>query len=409
MHERRNDIDALRVFAFALLIAYHVGMVFVADWSFHIKSPHQWEWLEWPMVALNRWRMPLIFLLSGIALGLSRGATRPGRLALRRTRFLLIPLVFGMLAVVPVQAWVEARTNGALDAGFGAFLLRYWQLRPWPEGGFAGAEFGITWNHLWYLAYLWTYSLALAAGLAIWRWSQLAHASVFSSMRAAGRGSAAALTIVPAAWIFVCIYWLEPRFGNTKALTDDWAQHAQYFTVFLFGFCLARACAWWDRIVRLRRWWLALALTGLALYMGLRIAGKLLTPAELDTLPAWNWRAISDAAHALYAANMLLAILGYGAVWLNRPLRWLPYANRAVYPWYILHQSLIVPLAFMLIPLELPGPVEAALLLAGTVLGCAVIHHRIILRLAWVWPLFGVRAVPARAESKRLEPARSRA
>ena len=69
---RRHDIDALRVIAFGLLILYHVGMVYVDDWGFHIKSPHQWEWLQWPMVAVNRWRMDLIFLISGIALGLSR-------------------------------------------------------------------------------------------------------------------------------------------------------------------------------------------------------------------------------------------------------------------------------------------------------------------------------------------------
>ena len=47
---RRHDIDALRVIAFGLLILYHVGMVYVDDWGFHIKSPHQWEWLQWPMV-----------------------------------------------------------------------------------------------------------------------------------------------------------------------------------------------------------------------------------------------------------------------------------------------------------------------------------------------------------------------
>ncbi len=68
---RRHDIDTLRVIAFALLIVYHVGMVYVAGWDFHIKSPHQQAWLQWPMVAVNRWRMPLIFMLSGIALALS--------------------------------------------------------------------------------------------------------------------------------------------------------------------------------------------------------------------------------------------------------------------------------------------------------------------------------------------------
>jgi peptidoglycan/LPS O-acetylase OafA/YrhL len=36
---RRHDIDALRVLAFALLILYHLAMLYVADWEWHLKSP----------------------------------------------------------------------------------------------------------------------------------------------------------------------------------------------------------------------------------------------------------------------------------------------------------------------------------------------------------------------------------
>ncbi len=46
-------------------------MAYVADWGFHLKSVHTAEWLQWPMIVLNRWRMPLLFMISGIAIGLS--------------------------------------------------------------------------------------------------------------------------------------------------------------------------------------------------------------------------------------------------------------------------------------------------------------------------------------------------
>src|SRR3546814_779594 len=166
---RRHDIDALRVIAFALLIVYHVGMVYVAEWGFHVKSDYQAEWLQWPMIALNRWRMPLLFMISGIALGLARIDCTPWRFAARRCWRLLLPLAFGMFVVVAVQAYCEGLANGRLEPGFGAFLLRYWQLRPWPPGTFTGAEFGITWNHLWYLAYLWLYTMLLVALLPLRR------------------------------------------------------------------------------------------------------------------------------------------------------------------------------------------------------------------------------------------------
>jgi len=398
-HPRRHDVDTVRLFAFGLLILYHVGMVYVSDWGFHIKSPTTAEWLEWPMVALNRWRMPLIFLVSGLALGLSTLALRPGRMAIRRTGLLLVPLIFGMLAIVPIQAWVEARANGAFDAGFGAFMLRYLQLRPWPGGGFAGAEFGMTWNHLWYLPYLWAYTLLLAGGLAAWRRLRPT-TSALGSDAPIGAAGVGWLATIPVVWWFFVLYVLEPRFGDTKALLDDWAQHAQYLPVFLFGFWLARQRRCWIALSEWRRVPLVLAVLGLAIYMGLRIVGKALSAEELAALPQWDWRAISDSAHALYAWNALLAILGYAAAYLNRPRRWMPYANRAIYPWYILHQSLIVPLAALVIPLTLPTPAKALLVLVGTVAGCALIHHYIVLRVRWLQPLFGLTIPPRRGRRK---------
>jgi len=394
MTVRRHDIDTLRVAAFGLLILYHVGMVYVYDWGFHIKSSHQWEWLQWPMVAVNRWRMDLIFLISGIALGLSRALDKPWRMGWRRSRLLLVPLIFGMLAVVPIQAWVEARVNGAFEAGFGAFLVRYWQMQPWVDGGFAGAEFGITWNHLWYLAYLWAYSLILVPLLV------LANLCKFSGVVLKRPAADAAiwplsLIVVPTFGWFAVIYWLEPVFGDTKALFGDWANHAKFFPIFLFGFVIARRERFWSALIAARYRVLSIALVGFVLYFGLRIIGETMTPETAADLPDWNWRAISDTGHALYAWSALLSILAFGAVWLNKPRSWLPLANRAVYPWYILHQSLIVPLAYVLIGWNLPGPVEALGVLLGTVLGCVLLVHGVILKVPILWPLFGVNS-PAR-------------
>ena len=122
---RRHDIDALRVLAFALLILYHAGMLYVApvaDWSFNLKSSHLAEWLQYPMPFLNRWRMELLFLISGLAVHFLRGHTSLLRLAGKRTWRLKLPLLFGMLVVVPIQAYVQARVEHAVAPGFLAFL-----------------------------------------------------------------------------------------------------------------------------------------------------------------------------------------------------------------------------------------------------------------------------------------------
>ncbi|MGO1540594.1 MAG: acyltransferase family protein [Luteimonas sp.] len=383
---RRHDIDALRVFAFALLIAYHLGMVYVADWGYHVKGTHQAGWLQWPMIALNRWRMPLLFMISGIGLGLAMASRPAGRLALSRSSRLLLPLVFGMLAVVPVQAYCEALGNAAIEPGFGAFMARYLQLRPWPGGGWSGAEYGVTWNHLWYLAYVWVYSLAL-----------LALAPLLDS--AAGRRLRAWLfsrhrvlwVLVPTAWLFACLWWLMPRWPETHALAGDWYAHAKYLFVFTAGWLVAREERFWASVVAMRGPMLTLALLAITIELSLRAAGRYLPPGDI---PTWalqvNWAMIERMARAAYSWTALLAIFGWGRILLDRPFRWLPRARGAVFPWYVLHQSLIVALAFW-IPMLQPGPVlEPLLVMAGTVAGCLLLHEGLIRRSRLLRPLFGL-------------------
>lgn len=387
---RRHDIDALRVFAFALLIAYHIGMVYVADWGFHFKSPHQWEWLQWPMIAVNRWRMSLIFLVSGLALGL---ALKPGRLlafAGRRTTRLLLPLAVGIVAVVPIQAYCEAVANGIVAPGIFDFMLRYLQFRPWPEGGFSGAEFGFTWNHLWFLPYLWLYTMLLLALVSLVGTRVVRLLGLERIMP--GRWAGGILVLLPIVFLFVGLYWVEPRFETTHALVDDWFSHATYLPIFLFGFAVARSASFWQRIDRLLPITFCLALAALVVYMGLRVAGRQLSEGELAALPDWNWFAISRGSHAVYQWCALLAILGAAQRWLNRPWAWLPRANEAVYPWYILHQSLIVPLAFYLAPLDLSGVRELMLVTVGTVLGCLLITEIVIRPSRLLRPLFGMNS-----------------
>lgn len=100
---------------------------------------------------------------------------------------------------------------------------------------------------------------------------------------------------------------------------------------------------------------------------------------------------IGHAGRALYMWTALLAIFGWGYTWLNRPFRWLPYATEAVYPWYTLHQSLIVLLAYWLIPLNLGGGIESTLVIGGTIAGCLVLHELVIRRVGFLRPLFGLK------------------
>src|SRR5260370_368600 len=116
MKNRRSDLDWLRVTAFGLLILYHSGMAW-SGWHWHLNSTADITWLREAMRFVNRWRMPLIFLVSGGAIVLTLGLRSPGAFAVDRLRRLLLPLAFGLIG-----DWHGLVYNGVLLL-YGGFIF----------------------------------------------------------------------------------------------------------------------------------------------------------------------------------------------------------------------------------------------------------------------------------------------
>jgi glucans biosynthesis protein C len=363
---RLLELDWLRIGAFGLLILYHCGMFYVG-WDWHVKSPRLVTALEPLMRQLSPWRMSLLFVVSGAATALLAAGGRP--FAGARSRRLLGPLLFGMAVVVPPQAYLEVVEKVAYAGSYFDFLRLYYT----GYGGFCRGSDCLelpTWNHLWFLAYLWVYTMVLALVLAVLRrfgsrWAGLAGA--------AGRwlGQGARLLWAPCAFFALARVLLLAHFPTTHDLIHDHYMHVVYGSMFVLGFGLfgqrGDAHGAWAAAVRLR-WWAVGAAVAAALIVELRWA--LLPPgqepgeAELVALRALN---------GLRQWAPVLALLGFARRHLaGRDHPWRARLAEAVFPAYIAHQTVTVIAGHALAPLGWPLAVEALVLVAATVAGCWV-------------------------------------
>ncbi|HEY1074045.1 acyltransferase family protein [Brevundimonas sp.] len=399
---RRHDLDWIRVGAFMLLILYHVGMFYV-PWDWHVNSPRPVEALEPIMQLTSPWRLTLLFLVSGAATRfLFDGFARQGegsarRFAGSRLLRLLPPLVFAMFVIVPPQSYYEvveaARGLGVMDPAHSPWLADFWVKYATASGGWCDADGCLitpTWNHMWFVAYLLIYSLVLASLLLL---GQRLLPALQAGLERVLKGWG--LLIWPIVWLALIRWALAPLFPVTHALVDDWYNHALSFSAFLFGFLGARSEMLKAGYERLRRPALALALLAWAGWASYAWVYR----AE-DAAPP---EALMAAMRLVYAVDQwafIVAILGYGARYLNRGGPVLRYLTVGVFPFYIAHQTIIVVAAHHLAPFGLPQPLEAGLLVAATFVGCFATYEA-ARRLGWLGLLMGVRPAASRAAEKR--------
>ena len=374
-------LDWLRIAAFALLIVYHVGMYYVS-WDFHVKSPSAGTAIEPFMLLSSPWRMSLLFLISGAATSMMLRGGASGALLGARARRLLLPLVCGMLVVVPPQSYFEVVQKAAYAGSYLDFLQLYY-------GGYHGFCKGHdclrlpTWNHLWFLPYLWGYTLLL------WGVVRLCpHALATLARHAARWLDGVRMLIVPIAVLALLRITLAGRFPSTHALVDDWYNHSVYFPMFMLGAVLARQPALWERMPPLRWQALGVAIVG----WGLLIAYR----SQAGAAPEWLRQAV-PVDYAVLQWCAIVAALGFARLHLNRDHAWRATLTDAVFPVYLLHQTLIIGLAMALAPLHLPAPLEGPLLIAATfVLSFA--GYLLVRRVRLLRPWFGLTAAPPRAQ-----------
>lgn len=379
--ERRHDLDWVRVCAFGLLVLYHVGMYYVS-WDWHVKSPHAGEALEPFMLLSSPWRLSLLFLVSGAATAFLLDKSPKGFLGARSWR-LLVPLIFGMLVIVPPQSYYElldSRYPGGYRDGYLAFWGRYLM----ADSTFCDDDGCLrvpTWNHLWFVAYLWVYTVAVwcVAKFAPNVWPRLGDRL---GRALSGWGALA----WPVLLLAVARTTLVGFFEQTHALVDDWYNHAQYFAVFLIGFLTARKTDFWESLQRLR--WVSLILAAASYAF---VVWYIYASGYSDANPPpEGLRLFRRSIWALNQWATIAAILGFAYRFRYADNAVLRYLTPAVFPVYILHQTVIVVAAYNLRPLAIP-PLTEGLLLATLTYAACFAGYEVVRRIGVLRPLFGLK------------------
>lgn len=101
------------------------------------------------------------------------------------------------------------------------------------------------------------------------------------------------------------------------------------------------------------------------------------TEALLKSINIWAW---------------IMTIFGYGAQWLHRPSATLSYANRAVYPFYILHPTITVILGYLIYGASWGLLPKAAIMVIGTFGIAFLLYEFVIRRWSFLRPLFGLKS-----------------
>ena len=386
-------LDWVRIAAFFVLILYHVGMYYVT-WGWHIQSEFASDTAESYMMLSSPWRLGLLFLISGAASRCMLARVEPGAFMRQRSWRLLLPLLFGMLVIVPPQPYFEVIEKYAYQGSYFDFLQLYLQ-------GYRGFVSGPgkhlilpTWNHLWFVAYLWVYTMLLGAIM-------MAAGPRFNAVsRRAGRMLADWKALVlPAAVLALARVLLDARYPQTHDLVNDWYNHAVYLFLFLAGALLARQGTFWARLDAMR--WLGLALA-LACWALLKICFSL--PDGLVSAAQWEWlHPIHRAGWGLCQWSAIVAVCGFAHRHLQFDSDARRYLAQAVFPVYIVHQTLIVSMAHALKPLRLAPGIEAILLVVLTLTASFAIFEA-VRRCPPLRPLFGLGGA-ARPVARESAPA----
>jgi peptidoglycan/LPS O-acetylase OafA/YrhL len=346
MQERRYDIDWLRVLAMMMVFFFHCARFFGGG-GWHLKNPGEESLIATLFLGLlDLWIMPLFFLLSGTGSWYALKSKTGGQYLLERVKRILIPLYgIGAFIIVVPQVYFEAVTNGGYTGTFWEGLPQYiTSIFTTPPSFDDPFFFNVFMGHLWFLQYLFLISL-LVLPLLLFLRSERGRRFTAKLAEWCVRWGGIFLFLIPLALVRIAFTHFF------KGQEHSWTHFLTFAVFFVIGYIISADERFTEGIKKVGWFCLPLGFIGFAgegafifilkyNYANLYHAGGepfSLTYVFFNTtmsIASWSW---------------VVFIFCLGAKYLNRPGRMLTYANEAVLPFYILHQTVILCVGWFVI------------------------------------------------------------
>jgi len=340
-NERKYFIDWLRIGLIISVFFFHVGMIFRPE-QWHVNSAESFPFLDPIMWWLHLWRMPLLFLVSGVGTYYAIGHRTSWQYVKERFRRLYIPFTFGFFTLVPLMVYVERIEN---YGSFLDYLPHMFDGGPYPVGN-------ISWHHLWFILYLFIISLLIAPVL---NYTKSGH---YNMVR--GRLIVIISRKMGLNWLLPIIIlsqlMLRQYFPNsTHALYNDWAYFTYYLLFFVSGFMLFTSDKIINALAKDRRLYLFQTIVFTIVLFALpSIFG------ESSIVQDYS-RGITEIVISLSCG---LTAIGYFREYFNKDHKLRKVLNEAIYPFYLLHQPALIFVGYVVLQLDISYGMQAVLITA---------------------------------------------
>lgn len=370
--QRRFDLDWLRVIAILTVFIFHSTRFFdTFDW--HVKNATTYPWVQmWTMFQSN-WGMPLIFVISGASLYFSVG--KIVKFIRSKLMRLFVPLAVGIFSHVMIGVYLERLTHHQFTGSFFQFIPAYFQ-GLYPSGNFAWMGL-----HLWYLLVLFVYSLVFLPLFYLLknRWEK--GLRWFGSLFALP--GMMYLLAVP---IILLAVFIDPNTAWGGRYWGGWSLLC-YIPFLWYGFLLISHQGLQERVKSWR--WVSFGLAIVCTASLISLYGKLGDPLY----GSFNYKII----FSLFGMNAwlwVLTIMGTGMTYLNFYRPALFYANQAVLPFYILHQTVLLILGYYVTRWQIPDIAKYVLIACTGFALVMVLYEFLIRRINILRVLFGMKPNP---------------